>query len=140
MRRRLPIVLSAAALVVAVLGATPYAEAHGVLHALFAHNAGKVDGFHASKTPRAGKLLPLGKNGKFPNSVVPARATGPQGPVGTDGADGAPGPEGPEGPQGPAGADGADGAQGAQGPQREQGPQGEEGPKGPQGDSGPAGP
>jgi hypothetical protein len=33
MTHRLPLVLSALALVVAVLGATPYAEAHGVFHA-----------------------------------------------------------------------------------------------------------
>lgn len=76
MRRRLPIVLSATALLVAVLGATPYAEAHGVVHALFAHNADKVDGLHASKSPRAGRLLPLRANRKFPASVIPAGAAG----------------------------------------------------------------
>jgi hypothetical protein len=47
MKTRLPIVLSITALVIAVLGATPYAEGHGVVHALFAHNAGRVDGKNA---------------------------------------------------------------------------------------------
>ncbi|HWM13322.1 MAG TPA: hypothetical protein VNO56_02450 [Gaiellaceae bacterium] len=47
MRGKLPIVLSAIALVVAVLGASSPAIAHGVQHALFAHNSDKVDGKHA---------------------------------------------------------------------------------------------
>jgi hypothetical protein len=76
MRQRLSIALSVTALLVAVLGATPYAEAHGVVHALFAHNADKVDGLHASKSPRAGRLLPLGANRKFPASVLPSGAAG----------------------------------------------------------------
>jgi len=76
MRQRLSIALSVTALLVAVLGATPYAEAHGVVHALFAHNADKVDGLHASKSPRAGRLLPLGANRKFPASVLPIGAAG----------------------------------------------------------------
>lgn len=76
MRQRLPILLSVTALVVAVLGATPYAEAHGVVHALFAHNADKVDGIHASKTPRAGRLLPLTSSRKLPTSVIPAGPAG----------------------------------------------------------------
>ena len=91
-RQRLPVVLSAAALVVAVLGATPngFAAFKGVAKvALFAKNAGKVGGITASKKPKPGKLLPLGKNGKFPASVLPV-ATGT-------------GPEGARGPAGPAG-------------------------------------
>lgn len=74
MRRRLPIALSVTAVLVAVLGATPYAEAHGVVHALFAHSADKVDGLHASRSPRAGRLLALGANRKLPVSVIPAGA------------------------------------------------------------------
>jgi hypothetical protein len=50
---KLPIVLSAVALVVAVLGTTTPAIAHGVQHALFAHNADKVDGRHANQLVRA---------------------------------------------------------------------------------------
>jgi hypothetical protein len=75
-RQRLPGVLSAAALLVAVLGATPngFAAFKGVAKvAPFAKNAGKVGGFAASKKPKAGKLLPLGKNGKFPVSVFPVK-------------------------------------------------------------------
>ena len=48
-RQRLPVVLSAAALVIAVLGATPhgFAALKGVTKvALFARNAGKVGGPH----------------------------------------------------------------------------------------------
>jgi hypothetical protein len=56
-----------------------------VPRALFAANADKVDGFHASRVPRANRLLPLGRNGKFPASVVPA---GPQGPQGIQGPQG----------------------------------------------------
>lgn len=53
MKVKLPIVLSAVALVVAVLGTTTPAIAHGVQHALFAHNADKVDGRHANQIVRA---------------------------------------------------------------------------------------
>ena len=53
MRTKLPIVLSVTALVVAVLGTTSPAIAHGVAHALFAHNADKVDGRHANQLVRA---------------------------------------------------------------------------------------
>jgi hypothetical protein len=52
-KAKLPIVLSAVALVVAVLGTTTPAIAHGVQHALFAHNADKVDGRHANQIVRA---------------------------------------------------------------------------------------
>lgn len=62
MRTKLPLVLSVTALVVAVLGTTGPAVAHGVRHALFAHNADKVDdrhatGFNASLAVRKGKLV-----------------------------------------------------------------------------------
>jgi hypothetical protein len=50
---KLPIVLSVTALVIAVLGTTTPAIAHGVQHALFAHNADKVDGRHANQLVRA---------------------------------------------------------------------------------------
>jgi hypothetical protein len=55
-------VLSATALVVAVLGWSTPAIAHGVRHALFAHNAGKVDGKSAvgsgaTLNRAAGKLV-----------------------------------------------------------------------------------
>jgi collagen triple helix repeat protein len=167
-RKHLPVVLSATALLVAVLGGTPLAEsaADVVRTALFARNAGKVDGLDASKRPTAGALLALGANRKFPASVVPpgppgvpgaAGERGPagaQGTPGSQGAQGAPGADGPGGLQGPQGlegppgsnggpgASGADGAQGppgadgAEGPPGAQGPEGLQGPPGPKGDQG----
>ncbi|HKO74462.1 MAG TPA: hypothetical protein VJU01_04040 [Gaiellaceae bacterium] len=68
LRERLPIILSVTALVVAVFGATPVGNAVDAV--LFAKNAGKVDGIDASKTPKAGDLLALNGNKKFPASVV----------------------------------------------------------------------
>lgn len=130
-RQRLPVVLSAAALLIAVLGATPngFAALKGgaVRVALFAKNSGKVGGFAASKKPKAGKLLPLGKNGKFPASVFPG---GGRGPIGPEGARGPAGPIGPQGPQGVKGAQGFKGATGPAGPQGTTGPQGLVGPPG----------
>jgi hypothetical protein len=71
MRQRLPILLSASALAVAVLGATPLGHAAGsvVAKALFAVNAGKVNGIKASRKPKAKQLLALGKDAKFPLRV-----------------------------------------------------------------------
>jgi collagen triple helix repeat protein len=129
-RQRLPVVLSAAALVIAVLGATPngFAAVRGVAKvALFARNSGKVGGITASKKPKAGKLLALGKNGKFPASVLPVSARGPAGP------EGARGPAGPAGPQGSQGAQGLKGSKGTTGPA---GPVGAGGPQGPPGPPG----
>jgi hypothetical protein len=62
-RRHLPVVLSAAALVVALSATSPGLAAlqGGVRVALFAKNAAKVGGIGASKKPKPGKLLPLGK-------------------------------------------------------------------------------
>lgn len=112
-RQRLPLVLSAAALLIAVLGATPNGIAAltggTVRVALFAKNAAKVGGIGASKKPKAGKLLPLGKNGKFPASVLPASKGGPAGPQGPQGF---PGQKGAKGATGPAGLRGATGPQG----------------------------
>jgi hypothetical protein len=112
-KRRLPIVLSATALAVAVLGSASVAVGSSVspfaTHAKradFAANAGAVNGIKASKAPRAGFLLPLGQNGKFPASVGLA---GPQGPKGDKGD------QGQKGPAGPVGAPGAPGAPGISG-------------------------
>ena len=113
MGRRLLMVLSLAALLFAVLGSTSLGEA--ALDAVpFARNADRVDQFHASKTPRAGQLLPLGKNAKFPASVLTV----------TRGATGATGPTGPAGPQGAKGDTGPTGPGGAKGDKGETGPPG----------------
>src|SRR5512144_1276279 len=93
--KRLPIVLSIVAFVIAVMGVTPLGEA--ARNALpFAKNADRVDMIHASKRAKAGQLYPLGRNAKFPASVLSVTR----------------GPIGPEGPQGPQGAQGARGPAG----------------------------
>jgi hypothetical protein len=106
MRQGLPIVLSAIALLVALLGSTPLGHAarraipplaKHAKTANYAKNAGAVDGIKASKRPRAGRLVALGPGGKFPAAVG---QVGPQGP---------PGPAGPKGDQGPKGDPGASG-------------------------------
>lgn len=79
MKARLPVVLSLTALVVAVAGITPLGEAARerlVPLARFARNADKVDGIHAARTPRPGRLLALGRNAKFPGSALPAGPAG----------------------------------------------------------------
>jgi hypothetical protein len=130
-RQRLPVVLSVAALVVAVLSATPTGIAgRAVRVALFAKNAAKVGGIAASKKPRAGKLLPLGKNGKFPASVLPVSGQGPIGPAGSEGARGPAGPIGPQGAQGIQGLRGFKGTTGPAGPKGATGAQGQVGPPG----------
>lgn len=72
MKRRLPTILSATALVIAIAGITPLGEAasDAVQVVRFARNADKVDGLHASRTPKAGRLLALNANRKFPASVL----------------------------------------------------------------------
>jgi len=99
MQQRLPVVLSVTALAVALLGTTPLGRAaHELTRVIpafakkagYASNAGAVDGFRASKTARAGYLVPLGADGKFPVSVGqvgPAGPVGPPGPAGVSGAE-----------------------------------------------------
>ena len=85
MRRPAPAtILATLALVLAV---TPVGEAADgwVTRALFARNAGSVDGFSASKTPKKGALVVLPKTGKLPKSILPASIGGPRGPVGPAG-------------------------------------------------------
>src|SRR4029450_963955 len=72
MNRRFPIILSVTALVVAVAGITPLGEAarDATQVVRFARNADKGDGMHASKSPKAGRLLALNSAKKFPASVM----------------------------------------------------------------------
>lgn len=92
--QRLPLVLSAMALAVALFGSTPLGEAARnaippiAAKANFATNAGAVNGIRASRTPRPNHLVPLGSDGHFPASVG---AIGPPGPVGPRGEAGLPG-------------------------------------------------
>jgi hypothetical protein len=145
-RNSAAIVIALLALFVA-LGGPSYA-ASAVTHALFAANADKVDGYHASTTPKPRTLLPLDRFGKLPASVLTLTA-GPRGPAGPQGLAGARGDTGPAGPQGlagargdtgPAGATGAKGDQGAQGPKGDTGATGAQGPKGDTGATGAQGP
>ena len=72
MKRRLPLILSITALVVALAGITPLGQAaHNAADVVrFARNADKVDGIHASRSPKAGRLLALNSAKKFPASVM----------------------------------------------------------------------
>lgn len=71
------------AVVAAAVTAGAPALAHGVQHALFAHNADKVDGIHAvgaGATPAqaAGKLVATGGSGRFPPKFMPNGFAGPR--------------------------------------------------------------
>lgn len=111
-KRRFAAGLGLAALIAGSVAVTPVGAAGKgwIRVALFAKNAGKVDGLSASRTPLPGQLLALGENGKFRPSVVPAGAAGPAGPDGPAGPKGDAGPAGPAGPIGPKGDQGAPGA------------------------------
>jgi hypothetical protein len=88
--------------VLIALGAPSYA-AQAVRSVLFAKKAGnsqRVDGLRAFKKPHSNALLALDSRGRFPASVVPAGATGPQGPRGLTGPQGAQGLQGPKGDRG----------------------------------------
>lgn len=99
LRNRLPVGLSATALVVALLGSTPVGHAVGSVvpfakkaaYAKRAGNAQAVNGIRASREPGPGKLVPLGQDGRFPASVGVAGPQGDRGPIGP------PGPPGPRG-------------------------------------------
>jgi hypothetical protein len=91
MRRPAPAtVIATIALLFAVV---PVGEAASgwVKRALYARNAGSVDGIRASRTPHKGKLIALPASGKLPMSILPASvkgARGPAGPAGSNGTDG----------------------------------------------------
>jgi hypothetical protein len=74
--QKLPIALSATALVVALAGTAGPAIAHGVNHALFAHNADKVDNKHAvgagaTLDARKGKLVATSPTtGYLPDNII----------------------------------------------------------------------
>jgi hypothetical protein len=103
--KRVAVTIAAGAVLVATLGAIPAGEAAGdvVRVALFAKNAGKVNGIKAARAPTPGRLLPLAANGRFPATVVPPGPPGPRGPAGPPGPHGQAGPVGPPGPAGPRG-------------------------------------
>ena len=101
--------LAGATLALAALAASPAGAAARRSIAAFATNAGAVNGIKASRAPKPGRLVPLGRNAKLPVSVVPTvrgprGATGAAGPAGPQGPVGAQGPPGATGPAGPAAA------------------------------------
>jgi hypothetical protein len=141
-KERLPLIFSVTALVVALFGSTPLGHAVSLAvppfakHAKtadYAKNAGAVNGLKASKRPRVGWLVALGKDGKFPPSVG---QVGPPGPRGPQGPKGDPGPQGARGETGSPGRSGPKGATGATGPAGPAGPPGPAGDPGPRGVSG----
>jgi hypothetical protein len=72
MKGRLPTILSATALLIALASLTPVGQAARdkiTPRARFALNSDRVDGIHASRLPKAGRLLALGTNKQFPASV-----------------------------------------------------------------------
>ena len=85
--------LAGIALALTAIAASPAGGAARRSIAAFAFNAGAVNGIKASRTPKPGRLVPLGKNAKLPASVMPPKR----------GARGLTGPQGPAGPPGPAG-------------------------------------
>jgi len=93
-------------LLLALLTVSSAGEAARRTVSSFARNAGAVNGIKASRTPKPGRLVPLGRNAKLPAAVLPLRR----------GERGEPGRPGPAGPQGPAGAQGPAGPPGASGP------------------------
>ena len=71
------------AVVAAAVTAGAPALAHGVQHALFAHDADKVDGKHAvgagaTLTDAANKLVTTGGNGRFAPKFMPNGFAGPR--------------------------------------------------------------
>ena len=106
MHQRLPLVLSASALLVAVFGATPLGNAaNRAIHAVppFAKSAGyarfagdstKLNGHKSALSGAPGTIPVVDKNGKLPSSVG---AVGPQGPKGDKGDKGPVGAEGEPG-------------------------------------------
>lgn len=100
MKNRLPIAISVAALVVALLGATGLAQAVQSATVPFAANAGKLRGFAPSKTSKKNTVVVRGANGKIDARSLPASASGPRGSQGPTGA------QGPKGDRGPSFGDG----------------------------------
>jgi hypothetical protein len=90
---RRPASATVIATIALVVAAAPVGQAASgwVKRALYARNAGSVDGIRASRTPHRGKLIALPASGKLPISILPASlrgARGPAGPAGSDGTDG----------------------------------------------------
>ncbi|PZS07848.1 MAG: hypothetical protein DLM64_13990 [Solirubrobacterales bacterium] len=89
-RRRTPVAVLGPLAV--ILAATPIAIAAAAsARVSFAQNAGRVDGFRASSSPRPSTLLALDRSRRFAASALPSLKRGRLG------------PQGPPGPAGPGG-------------------------------------
>jgi hypothetical protein len=88
MRRPAPATIIATIALVLAAAPAGIAANSWVKRALYARNAGSVDGVSASRTLEKGKLIALPKSGKLPASILPASIGGPRGPAGPAGADG----------------------------------------------------
>jgi len=114
LKNRLPLVLSATALVVAVFGITPLGQATtNIVQTHYAKNAKFLRGNAPSVKAGKGKIPLANKAGKLDPSWGAVGARGPAGPAG---ANGATGPQGPGGPAGAKGDKGDKGDTGATGP------------------------
>lgn len=119
--KKLPVVLSATALLVALLGITPAGEATSkVIQTHFAKNARFLRGKAPSVKARRNRIPVAQRNGTlhvswFPKSMR-IRAAAAQGRAGPQGPAGPPGPQGPQGGQGPQGPPGPAGGAGPPGP------------------------
>jgi Collagen triple helix repeat (20 copies) len=101
LRAKLPIALSAAALVIALLGATPLGDAASRV----GNRSLELVGIQAKKPPLRGPRGPKGAKGdRGPRGL--AGSPGPQGAQGAQGLQGAPGPPGAQGAQGDKGEPG----------------------------------
>ena len=100
MKQRLPLILAATALLVALLGSTPLGQAAEsameqvvprAKKADFAANAGKLNGHKSSLNPKRGQIPVVGAGGKLAASIG---AVGPKGDPGPQGPQGGPGTSG----------------------------------------------
>src|SRR4051794_28290844 len=100
-RAPLPVSLSIAAVALAIVGVVSNrgeAASTTVRAANFADDAHTISGLHVSHRPRAGQILVLDADGRYPRAVIPATVgdSGPRGAQGPRGAEGAPGQAGGE--------------------------------------------
>jgi Collagen triple helix repeat (20 copies) len=128
MKKRLPLLLSATALVVAVFGSTPLGHAAGRVlskvpplaqRANYAKNAGTAKNALALEGHKASAFAQLDATGKLPASLG---AVGPQGPKGDKGDKGDKGPKGDKGSKGDKGDKGDPGPASIPGYEVVQGP------------------
>jgi hypothetical protein len=125
LKNRLPIVLSATALVVSVFGITPLGQAaESVVTTHFAKNANFLRGKAPSVKAKPNTIVQRDGKGQIAGIRSTSGSPGPAGPAGPAGTPGAPGAKGDKGdagatgPPGPTGATGATGATGPAGPIR----------------------